>query len=222
MTEKQTKKLIFFIIILSFFNSCSGQENKSINTDILDQEYNSLTKNKKVYNLRYHSYSDQLHTRIVLTKENIKPEWQPFTNGVTLDLIGLYFNESKEIIGLKSISDITEDQYRSILKLFGDRSNYTPIKLNNKDADLIENEWESKDHIIGIQYDKLNQSLSFMLINKDEIKKIYAEIFYTEFLNLTKNRIENMIKLPKLNYSSTEVEKNFYKEKFKELKNNHP
>ena len=134
------KKLIFFIIILSFFNSCNGQENKSINTDILDQEYNSLTKNKKVYNLRYHSYSDPLHTRIILTKENIKPEWQPFTNGVTLDLIDLYFNESKEIIGLKSISDITEDQYRSILKLFGDRSNYTPIKLHNKDADLIENE----------------------------------------------------------------------------------
>lgn len=61
-----------------------------------------------------------------------------------------------------------------------------------------------------------------MLINRDEIKKNYAEIIYTEFLNLTKNRIENIIKLPRLNYSSTDFEKKFYKEKFKELKNNNP
>lgn len=154
MSENQMKKLILFITILLFLNSCNGQENKSVNLDILNQKYNSLTKNKQVYNLRYHSYLDQLHTRIVLTKENIKSEWQPLTNGVTLDVIDLYFNESKEIIGLKSTNDITENHYQSILKLFDNQSNYTRIKLNNKDPDFIENEWESKNYIIGIQYDK--------------------------------------------------------------------
>ncbi|MBF8458027.1 hypothetical protein IV494_12645 [Kaistella sp. G5-32] len=217
---------IFLLLgIFSIIVSCNGQTKEEINLHILNEPYNFLTKNKEVYNLRYYTYTDTLHSRIVLNEENIKAGWQPFTNGVKLDYFDLYFNENNKVIGFKgwaaeSPGNITENNIKSIFDMFNKRSDYTPIKLNNKDAYFSENEWESKDYIIGIQNDKLNRSLCFIIINRNEIKKFYAEIFYAEFLNLTRNRIEHIIKLPKLNYTSTDADKRFYKEKFDELKKN--
>ena len=220
-------RILLLLGIFLFIESCNGQKREDINLNILKEPYNILTKNRGVYNLKYYSYSDPLHTRIVLKEENIKAEWQPFENGIKLDYFDLYFNESNEVIGFKGWADkspdnITSIRINSIIDVFNSRSEYLPIKLKNKDEYFSEYEWDSKDFIIGVQHDSLNKSFCIILINKDEISKFYDEVFYMEFLNLTNNRVENIIKLPKLNYSTTDDDKKFYKENSNEWKKNNP
>lgn len=202
--------------------SCQSKIEK-IDLNIIKESYEDIAKGHKVYNLRYNNYIDSLHSRIVLQGVQIQEKWQPFNNE-KLEYMDVYFNKENEIIGFKgyfenNFRNNTEGSYKNILKQISNDADFWQIKLKNDDPYILVNEWESKQMILGLEYKKGSKGFVLTIINKSELPSFFDKIFYSEFLNLTKFRDKNsQIKLKELQTSPSNNDKNFYKEKFNELK----
>ncbi|MCX8534121.1 hypothetical protein [Chryseobacterium luquanense] len=219
-------KIKYILILLGLVNltsiSCQSKTEK-IDLNIIQESYENIIKGHKVYNLRYNDYVDTLHNRIVLQGVQIQEKWQPF-NIEKLDYMDVYFNKENEIVGFKGYfennsSNNTEDLYKNLSKEISNDANFWQIKLKNNDPYILVNEWESKEMILGLEYEKGSKRFALTGINKIELPNFFDEIFYSEFLNLTKFRDENsQIILKELQISPSSNDKSFYKEKFNELK----
>lgn len=186
--------------------------------DIL-QEPKSVFNNK-TYPLRYHGYTDDIHSRIVLQGTQIHEKWQPFKE-YKLDYMDVYFNKEK-IIGYKGYLPIGSDGneiYKVLLEKISEDKNYHPVELKNDDQNVLINEWESEETILGMRYESNSKNIAVIAVNKNEIPDFFDQIFYSEFLNLTKFRAPGtQIRLKELKVLPSGNDKSFYKEKFKDLK----
>lgn len=220
---KRKIKYLLFILNLNLIMISCQTKSTNVNLDILKEPYQSLVTDKKVYQLRYRDYTDSLHTRIVLKDTQIKENWQVFKNDLQFDYMDVYFNKEK-VIGFKgfipnSSKNNWDNIYKNIVKKISDDKNYTLIDIKNNDTNILYNEWESTNVILGLKYEKVNTSIALIVINKNELSNFSDKIFYSEFLDLTKLRTnKSEIHLKKLDVAPSKNDKNFYKEKFKDLK----
>jgi len=203
--------------------SCQSKS-EDINLSILNEPSKNVIGSKETYPLKYRDFVDSLHTRVVLQENNIQDKWQPFVNNeLKLNYMDVYFN-NESVIGFKGYIEAkskndTENLYRNIFKYISDDKTYKTINLINNDPNLLINEWETKDKLLGIQYEKGSKQFAVLLILKSELPTFYDKIFYSEFLNLTKFRDKNsQIKLKELKVLPSKSEKDFYRQKINEIK----
>lgn len=142
---------------------------------------------------------------------------------IKLNYIDVYFN-NESVIGFKGTSETkaknnSDKIFKRLNNYIASNKNFKLIKLSNNDKSVLNNEYESNDIIIGIRYEKLNKYITIMSIYKKESLTFYDKIFYSEFLNLTKFRDKNsQIKSKELNVLPSESEKDFYRQKINEIK----
>ncbi|MGU3373955.1 hypothetical protein [Chryseobacterium sp. M5A1_1a] len=216
MKIRYTLTILFFNLIII---SCQSKSDK-INFGILRENKNIFTN--KLYPLKYRNYTDDMHSRIVLQRNQIQEKWQPLKD-FNLDYMDVYFNK-ENIIGFKGYfennsKNNTEELYRNICKEISNDANFWQIKLKNDDPYILVNEWESKEMILGLEYEKGSKHFVIITINKNELPNLFDKVFYSEFLNLTRLRSNNSeIHLKELKILPPNNDKSFYKEKFKELK----
>lgn len=215
---------IKYTVIILFLNlmmiSC---QSKSEQTELsILQEPKSIFNNKE-YPLRYHNYTDDVHSRIVLQDTQIQEKWQPFKD-FKLDYMDVYCNKER-IIGFKGylvendVKNNSDKAYQDLVKRVSADKNYHQIELKNHDPDVVTHEWESKELILGLKYERINKSIALIAIRKSELSYFSDKIFYSEFLNLTKWRnTDSRIHFKELKVQSSTNDKSFYKEKFKDLK----
>lgn len=216
-----------FLLILLYFNlimvGCQSKANK-IDLSIFNESNERLILNKKKYQLESYNFVDSLHSRIVLKNNDIKTDWQPFKNEILLDYMDLYFNQT-DLIGYKgtvSRSENSEELFNKLVKTIENNRAIKKIEIRNTDSNILYKEWELNDKIIGLKYEKPNNSTFIIIIKKNEVATFYNSIFYNEFLDLTKNRVGNdKIHLKNLKSKPSNSDKEFYKEKFKDLKDDY-
>lgn len=218
-------KINIFSLIISLnfiLTSCQTKQDK-VAFNILQEPYQSITANRNIYPLRYRSYSDPIHTRVVLKEGQIKENWQPFSD-IILNYMDVYFNK-ENVIGFKGYvasnsKNNLNDLYKIIIDKVSKNKNFTLVELKNNDPNILTSEWDSSKLILGLKYEKTNKSIAVLVINKSELPSFYDEVFYSEFLNLTKLRgNKSQIHLKELKVKSTDSDKDLYRKKFKELKN---
>ena len=204
--------------------SCQSKSHE-INLGILEEPSQSIIGNKKVYPLRYYSFIDTLHTRVVLQENYIQDKWQPFKDeNLKLGYMDVYFNKEK-VIGFKGSFETNskrdaESLYKKALISISEDKDYKQVGLVSDDPFIMINEWESNELILGIQYETGSKQFAILAIYKDELPTFYDKIFDSEFLDLTKLRVNKAeVQLKELNVKPSKSDKEFYKEKFKELKN---
>lgn len=219
------KYMIFILVLVNLMTVSCQSKSEEINLNILNESSKNVIGNKQTYPLKYRDFVDSLHTRVVLQENYIQDKWQPFVNNeLKLNYMDVYFNKEK-IIGFKGSFEANsenqaENLYTKLLNNFSSDKAFKKIVLNSIDPNLKFNEWESNNLIVGTKYEKPNNSVSIIVIYKNELSSFYDKIFYSEFLNLTQFRDSNsQIKFKELKVSPAKDDKNFYKEKFKELKN---
>ncbi|BAP30680.1 valyl-tRNA synthetase [Chryseobacterium sp. StRB126] len=215
---------IKYTLIILFLNlmmiSC---QSKSEQTDLnILQEPKSVFTNK-TYPLRYHNFTDEIHSRIVLQGAQIQEKWQPFKD-YKFDYMDVYCNKEK-IIGFKgylvetSVKNNSDKAYQDIVRHISTDKNYHQIELKDDDPNVVTYEWESKELILGLKYEKLNKSMVVIAVYKNELPYFLDKIFYSEFLNLTKLRnLNSQVHFKELKVQPSTNDKSFYKEKFKDLK----
>lgn len=218
------KNLFLILSLINLMTVSCQSKSEEINLNILNESSKNVIGNKQTYPLKYRDFVDSLHTRVVLQENNIQDKWQPFVNNeLKLNYMDVYFN-NESVIGFKGYIEAkskndTEDLYRSIFKYISDDKTYKTINLINKDPNLLINEWETKDKLLGIQCEKGSKQFAVLLILKNELPTFYDKIFDGEFLDLTKLRDKNsQIKFKELKALPSKAEKDFYKEKIDELK----
>lgn len=218
-------KINIFSLIISLnfiLTSCHTKPDK-VAFNILQEPYQSVIANKNIYPLRYHSYSDPIHTRIVLKEGQIKDNWQPFSD-IIFNYMDVYFNK-ENVIGFKGyVASNSKSNLNDLYKIITDKvakdKDFTLVELKRDDPNILTSEWDSNKLILGLKYEKTNKSIAIIVIVKEELSSFYDKVFYSEFLNLTKLRYnKSQIHLKELKVKSTDSDKNFYREKFKELKN---
>ncbi|WP_336959686.1 hypothetical protein [Chryseobacterium contaminans] len=218
-------KIKYIAILLLNLNlimiSCQSKSEK-VDLNIVQESYVNLANGKQANQLRYRDYIDDLHSRIVLQGKQIQEKWQPFKNNGKLDYMDVYFNKEK-IIGFKGYfadsKNNSDEIYKDILKKISSDKEYQEIELKNEDSNIVRNEWESKEMIVGVKYEKVNKSIALIAVNKNELPYFFDKIFYSEFLDLTKFRNKNSaIHLKELQVQPSSNDKSFYKDKFNELK----
>lgn len=167
--------------------------------------------NNKTYPLRYHDYTDDIHSRIVLQGTQIHEKWQPFKE-----------YKKEKIIGYKGYLPVGSDGnkiYKSLLKKISEDKNYHLVDLKNDDQNILMNEWESGEIIGGLKYENKSKNIALIVVDKNELPYFTDQVFYDEFLNLTKFRSQKtQIHLKELKGSPSRDDKSFYKEKFRDLK----
>lgn len=215
---------IKYTLIILFLNlmmiSC---QLKSEQTDLnILQEPKSVFTNK-TYPLRYHNYTDEVHSRTVLQGSQIQEKWQPFKD-YKLEYMDVYFGKER-IIGFKGylvetdVKNNGDKVYQDLARHISTDKNYHQIELKNDDPDIITHEWESKELILGLKYEKVNKSMVVIAVYKNELPYFLDKIFYSEFLNLTKLRnLNSQVHFKELKVQPSTNDKSFYKEKFKDLK----
>ncbi|MGE8554411.1 MAG: hypothetical protein ACN6OB_10840 [Chryseobacterium jejuense] len=214
---------IKYTLIILFLNlmmiSC---QSKSEQTDLnILQEPKSVFTNK-TYPLRYHNYTDEVHSRIVLQGAQIQEKWQPFKD-YKLDYMDVYFGKER-IIGFKGYLEVdvknnSDKTYQDLVKQISADKNYQQIELKKDDPNVVTNEWESKELILGLKYERINKSIALTAVHKSELPHFFDKVFYDEFLNLTKLRnSDSQVYFKELNGQPSANDKNLYKEKFKDLK----
>lgn len=218
------KNILFLLSLLNLMTVSCQSKSEDINLSILNEPIKNVAGSKEIYPLKYRDFIDSLHSRVVLQESYIQDNWQPFVNNeLKLNYMDVYFN-NESVIGFKGYIEAkskndTEDLYRSIFKYISDDKTYKTINLINKDPNLLINEWETKDKLLGIQYEKGSKQFAVLLILKNELPTFYDKIFDGEFLDLTKLRDKNsQIKFKELKVLPSKAEKDFYKEKIDELK----
>ncbi|SDI19614.1 hypothetical protein [Chryseobacterium jejuense] len=214
-------KYTFIILFLNLMMiSC---QSKSEQTDLnILQEPKSVFTNK-TYPLRYHNYTDEVHRRIVLQGTQIQEKWQPFKDH-KLDYMDVYCNKER-IIGFKGYLVETDAEnnrdkvYQDLVRRISADKSYHQIELKNDDPNVVTHEWESKELILGLKYERINKSIALIAVYKSELPHFFDKVFYDEFLNVTKLRnSDSEIHLKELKVQPSANDKNFYKEKFKDLK----
>ncbi|WP_419487607.1 hypothetical protein [Chryseobacterium bernardetii] len=211
-------KYTFIILFLNLIMISCQSASEQVKLDILHEPKSVF--NNKAYPLRYHHYTADIHSRIVLQETQIQEKWQSFKE-YKIDYMDVYFNKEK-IIGYKGYLPIGSDGnkiYKSLLKKVSEDKDYHPVELKNNDQDILMNEWESKEIILGLKYENNGRNIALIVVNKNELPYFYDQVFYDEFLNLTKFRSPTkQIHLKELKGSPSGNDKSFYKEKFKDLK----
>ncbi|WET49399.1 hypothetical protein PYS58_23060 [Chryseobacterium indologenes] len=214
-------KYTFIILFLNLIMVSSQSKSEEIKLNVL-QEPKNIFDNKE-YPLRYHNYTDDVHGRIVLQGAQIQEKWQPFKD-LKFDYMDVYCNKER-IIGFKGYVAETDAKnnrdkaYQNLVRYLSGDKNYHQIELKNDDPNVVTNEWESKDLILGLKYERINKSIALIAIRKNELSYFSDKIFYSEFLNLTKWRSsDSQIHFKELKVQPSANDKSFYKEKFKELK----
>ena len=218
------KNLFLILSLINLMTISCQSKSEDINLSILNEPSKNVIGSKETYPLKYRDFVDSLHTRVVLQENNIQDKWQPFVNNeLKLNYMDVYFN-NESVIGFKGYIEAkskndTENLYRNIFKYISDDKTYKTINLINNDPNLLINEWETKDKLLGIQYEKGSKQFAVLLILKSELPTFYDKIFYSEFLNLTKFRDKNsQIKLKELKVLPSKSEKDFYRQKINEIK----
>lgn len=213
---------IFALIFLNVILISCQNKTEQLNLNILKETKDSLISTKSIYYLKYGTHTDSLHTRIVLKENEIREKWQPFKNKFVVDYMDVYFSEEKSIgfkAFFKKTSGNKEEEFTEISKIISKIKGSRKIKLMNDDDNILINEWEIGNEIIGLKYEKPNSSIAIMCIEKVELQSFSDKIFYSEFLDLTRFRIgKDQIKLYDLKLVPSKKDKDFYKEKFKELR----
>lgn len=218
------KSILFLLCLINLITvSCQSKEEK-INLNILEEPSQNIIANKQLYPLKYHSFIDTLHNRVVLQEDFIQDKWQPFKNeDFKLDYMDVYFSKEKTI-GFKGYLEAksknnSDEIYKNLCNFISSNKNFKHIDLINNDKSVIYSEWESNNIIIGAKYEKPNKSIALVTIYKNVLPSFYDKIFQSEFLNLTKFRAKNsQIKFKELKAPTSKGDKDFYKEKFNELK----
>ena len=222
--KTKNKSILFLLFLINLITVSCQSKSEKINLNILDQPSQNIISDNQVYPLRYHNFVDNLHTRVVLKDNQIDSKWQPFNNeNFTLDYMNVYFNKDKTI-GFKGYLEVksknnSDEIYKNLCKLISSDNNFKQVDLINNDKSILYSEWESNNIIIGAQYEKPSNSIALITIYKNELSSFYDKIFQSEFLNLTEFRSKNsQIKFKELKSSSSKSDKDFYEDKFKELK----
>ena len=222
----KNKCIMFLFIIINLTNiSCQSKSDK-IDLNIMQETYENIIKDHQTYFLRYNNYVDSTYHRVVIREEEIHKKWQPF-NDAKLKYMDVYFNKKNEAIGFKGFikensKNNAEDLYKLISRRISNNNDFWPIKLNVNDTHILIDEWESKEMVIGVEYEIGSKQFAMTAVKKDELTSFYDQIFDIEFLNLTKFRAaKSKIKFKRLNSKSSKSDKEFYKEKFKELKDDY-
>lgn len=204
--------------------SCQSKSEK-VKMNILNEPSRNVIGNKQTYPLKYHSFIYSLHSRVVLQENYIQERWQPFKDeNLKLGYMDVYFNKEK-VIGFKGSFENkfkynSDELYKNLQNLISSDKNFKQIDLDNNDEFILSNEWESNNIVLGIRYEKANKYITLAIIYKNELPTFYDKIFYSEFLDLTKWRVNKAeVQLKELNVKPAKSDKDFYKEKFKELKN---
>lgn len=136
----------------------------------------------------------------------------------------VYFNKEK-VVGFKGsvenkFKNNSDELYKNLQSLISSDKNFKQIDLDNNDESILINEWESNNIVLGIRYEKPNKYINLIVVYKNELPTFYDKIFDSEFLDLTKWRVNKAeVQLKELNVKPSKNDKDFYKEKFKELKN---
>ncbi|RXM63530.1 hypothetical protein BOQ60_16410 [Chryseobacterium sp. CH1] len=198
-------------------------QSKSEQTELsILQEPKSIFNNKE-YPLRYHNYTDDVHSRIVLQGTQIQEKWQLFKD-FKFDYMDVYCNKER-IIGFKGYVAETDAKnnrdkaYQDLVRRISADKNYDQIELKNDDPNVVTHEWESKELILGLKYERINKSIALIAIRKNELSYFSDKIFYSEFLNLTRWRnSDSQVHFKELKVQPSANDKSFYKEKFKDLK----
>lgn len=71
-------KCSLFIIVFSITMISCQSKSEKINLKILNEPSRNVIGNKKTYPLKYYSFTDSLHSRVVLQENYIQDKWQPF------------------------------------------------------------------------------------------------------------------------------------------------
>ena len=222
--KTKNKSILFLLCLINLITVSCQSKSEKINLNILDQPSQNIISDNQFYPLRYHNFVDTLHTRVVLKDNQIDSKWQPFNNeGFMLDYMDVYFNKEK-IIGFKGYlqaksKNNSDEIYKNLCKSISSDKNFKQIDLIHNDKSILYSEWESSTIIIGAQYEKPNNSIALIAIYKNELPSFYDKIFQSEFLNLTEFRDKNsQIKFKELKAQPSKSDRDFYKDKFKELK----
>ncbi len=185
--KKMRNKIKYVAILLLNLNlimiSCQSKSEK-VDLTIVQESYANIVTGKQANQLRYRDYVDHLHSRIVLQGNQIQEKWQPFKNNSKLDYMDVYFNKEK-IIGFKGFfagsKNNSDEMYKDILKKISSDKEYQQIELKNEDSNIVRSEWESKEMIIGVKYEKVNKSIALTAVNKNEIPYFFDKIFIVSF-----------------------------------------
>ncbi|MBP2616021.1 hypothetical protein [Chryseobacterium jejuense] len=216
MKIKYTLIILFLNLMMISCQSKSGQTD----LNILQEPKNVFSN--KTYPLRYHNYIDEVHSRVVLQGAQIQEKWQPFKDH-KVDYMAVYCNKER-IIGFKGYLEADaknnrDKTYQDLVKQISADKNYRQIELKKDDPNVVINEWESKELILGLKYERINKSIALIAVHKSELPYFYDKVFYDEFLTLTKFRnTDSKIHLKELKVLPSANDKSFYKEKFKDLK----
>ncbi|WP_129058288.1 MULTISPECIES: hypothetical protein [unclassified Chryseobacterium] len=214
-------KYTFIILFLNLMMASCQSKSEQTELSIL-QEPKSIFNNKE-YPLRYHNYTDDVHSRIVLQGTQIQEKWQLFKD-FKFDYMDVYCNKER-IIGFKGYVAETDAKnnrdkaYQDLVRRISADKNYDQIELKNDDPNVVTHEWESKELILGLKYERINKSIALIAIRKNELSYFSDKIFYSEFLNLTRWRnSDSQVHFKELKVQPSANDKSFYKEKFKDLK----
>lgn len=64
--KTKIKSILFLLCLINLITVSCQSKSEKINLNILDPPSQNIIGNKQAYPLRYHSFVDTLHTRVVL------------------------------------------------------------------------------------------------------------------------------------------------------------
>ncbi|MBD8083104.1 hypothetical protein [Chryseobacterium caseinilyticum] len=218
------KSILFLLCLINLTTVSCQSKSEKVNLNILNEPSRNVIGNKQTYPLKYYSFIDSLHSRVVLQENYIQDKWQLFKDkNFKLGYMDVYFNK-ENVVGFKGYLETdskrdAEALYKKALIYISEDENYKQIDLVYDDPSIMINEWEFNDFILGIQYETGSKQFAVLAIYKNELSTFYDKIFDSEFLDLTKFRDKNsQIKFKELKVSPSKSDKNFYKKTINELK----
>lgn len=223
--KMKIKSILFLLCLINLITVSCQSKSEKINLKILNEPSRDVIGNKQTYPLKYYSFIDSLHSRVVLQENYIQDKWQPFKDeNFKLGYLDVYFNKEK-VVGFKGYFETNskrdaESLYKKALVHISEDKDYKQIGLINNYPYILIDEWESNELILGIQYETGSQQFAILAIYKNELPTFYDKIFDSEFLDLTKFRNKNSkIKFKELKVSPSKSDIDFYKKTINELKN---
>uniref|UniRef100_UPI00289EAB6E hypothetical protein n=1 Tax=Kaistella carnis TaxID=1241979 RepID=UPI00289EAB6E len=155
-------KCSLLIIVFNIMMISCQSKSEKINMNILTEPSKNVIGNKQTYPLKYHSFIDSLHSRVVLQENYIQEKWQPFKDeNLKLGYMDVYFNKEKVVGFIGSVENkfkINSDElYKNLQSLISSDKNFKQIDLNINDEFILSNEWESNNIFLGIRYEKPNK-----------------------------------------------------------------
>lgn len=75
-------KCSLLIIVFNIMMISCQSKSEKVNLNILNEPGKNVIGNKKTYPLKYYSFIDSLHSRVVLQENYIQDKWQPFKDEI--------------------------------------------------------------------------------------------------------------------------------------------